>query len=124
MDGLKAKLETAYKASGGKKVNIISHSMGGLLLRCFITLHHEVSTLLISLIIYPVCCIMNAHLTNFYTVALRCFIISQVFAKYVNKWICIACPFQGNEVNKKNLIVLPLYNIIIVMLLFQYMKDI
>ncbi|KAJ0972354.1 hypothetical protein J5N97_020313 [Dioscorea zingiberensis] len=59
MDGLKVKLETAYKSSGGKKVNIISHSMGGLLVRCFISLHHE------------------------------------VFAKYVNKWICIACPFQG-----------------------------
>ncbi|KAL8171869.1 hypothetical protein V2J09_023673 [Rumex salicifolius] len=59
MDGLKLKLETAYKASGGRKVNIISHSMGGLLVKCFLSL-------------YP-----------------------KIFAKYVNKWICIACPFQG-----------------------------
>lgn len=59
LDGLKSKLETAYKASGGKKVNLISHSMGGLLIQCFLSLHHD------------------------------------VFAKYVNKWICIACPFQG-----------------------------
>ncbi|KAE8729556.1 hypothetical protein F3Y22_tig00003518pilonHSYRG00022 [Hibiscus syriacus] len=41
MDGLKVKLETAYKASGGRKVNIISHSMGGLLVMCFISLHNE-----------------------------------------------------------------------------------
>ncbi|XP_010912143.1 phospholipase A(1) LCAT3 isoform X1 [Elaeis guineensis] len=59
LDDLRVKLESAYKASGGKKVNIISHSMGGLLLRCFISLYND------------------------------------VFAKYVNKWICIACPFQG-----------------------------
>ncbi|XP_062198890.1 phospholipase A(1) LCAT3 isoform X1 [Phragmites australis] len=59
MAGLRAKLETAYKTSGGKKVNIISHSMGGLLVRCFMSMNHD------------------------------------VFAKYVNKWICIACPFQG-----------------------------
>ncbi|PIA29785.1 hypothetical protein AQUCO_05800100v1 [Aquilegia coerulea] len=59
MDGLKDKLSTAYKSSGGRKVNIITHSMGGLLVLCFLSLHHE------------------------------------VFAKYVNKWICIACPFQG-----------------------------
>jgi len=59
MAGLRAKLETAYKTSGGKKVNIISHSMGGLLVRCFMSMNHD------------------------------------VFSKYVNKWICIACPFQG-----------------------------
>lgn len=59
MNGLKEKLETAYKASGGRKVNIISHSMGGLLVTCFISLHND------------------------------------VFSKYVNKWITIACPFQG-----------------------------
>ncbi|KAJ1290385.1 hypothetical protein BS78_02G239000 [Paspalum vaginatum] len=59
MAGLRTKLETAYKASGGKKVNLISHSMGGLLVRCFMSMNHD------------------------------------VFAKYVNKWICIACPFQG-----------------------------
>ncbi|KAF8701093.1 hypothetical protein HU200_033745 [Digitaria exilis] len=59
MSGLKSKLETAYKTSGGKKVTIISHSMGGLLVRCFMSMNHD------------------------------------VFAKYINKWICIACPFQG-----------------------------
>ncbi|CAN6211247.1 unnamed protein product [Urochloa humidicola] len=59
MAGLRTKLETAYKASGGKKVNIISHSMGGLLVRCFMSMNHD------------------------------------VFKKYVNKWICIASPFQG-----------------------------
>ncbi|WOL17920.1 phospholipase A(1) LCAT3 isoform X1 [Canna indica] len=59
MVGLKTKLEAAYKASGGQKVNIVSHSMGGLLVQCFMSLHND------------------------------------VFEKYVNKWICIACPFQG-----------------------------
>ncbi|KAI8556025.1 hypothetical protein RHMOL_Rhmol05G0220800 [Rhododendron molle] len=59
MDGLKEKLEVAYKASGGRKVNIISHSMGGLLVMSFMSLNND------------------------------------VFSKYVNKWICIACPFQG-----------------------------
>ncbi|CAN6575270.1 unnamed protein product [Malus baccata var. baccata] len=59
MEGLKVKLETAYKASGGRKVNIISHSVGGLLVTCFMSLHTD------------------------------------VFSKYVSKWICIACPFQG-----------------------------
>ncbi|KAL6132403.1 hypothetical protein ACLB2K_064646 [Fragaria x ananassa] len=59
MEDLQVKLETAYKASGGRKVNIISHSMGGLLVMCFMSLHHE------------------------------------VFSKYVSKWICISCPFQG-----------------------------
>ena len=43
MDGLKAKLEDVYKASGGRKVNIISHSMGGLLLTCFMHFHNDVS---------------------------------------------------------------------------------
>ncbi|KAI3470368.1 hypothetical protein Pfo_027031 [Paulownia fortunei] len=59
IDGLKEKLEAAYKASRGRKVNIISHSMGGLLVSCFISLH------------------------------------SDIFSRYVNKWITIATPFQG-----------------------------
>ncbi|KAL6501064.1 Phospholipase A(1) lcat3 [Orobanche hederae] len=59
LDGLKEKLEAAYRASGGRKVNIISHSMGGLLVSCFISLH------------------------------------SDIFSRYVNKWITIATPFQG-----------------------------
>lgn len=59
LEGLRSKLETAYKASGGRKVDIISHSMGGLLVSCFLSLHQD------------------------------------VFSKYVRKWICIACPFQG-----------------------------
>lgn len=44
MNGLKMKLQTAWKASGGKKVNLISHSMGGLLVRCFMYLHKDVFT--------------------------------------------------------------------------------
>lgn len=43
MVGLRAKLETAYKVSGGKKVNIISHSMGGLLVSCFMSMNRDVS---------------------------------------------------------------------------------
>lgn len=26
----------------------------------------------------------------------NCSMIHQVFAQYINKWICIACPFQGS----------------------------
>lgn len=42
MDGIKEKLEAAYKASGGKKVNIVSHSMGGLLVKCFLSLYPDI----------------------------------------------------------------------------------
>eukprot|EP00249_Psilotum_nudum_P003534 c16952_g1_i1 orf=246-1667(+) len=42
MDGFKSKLETIYKASGGKKLNIVSHSMGGVLVKSFLALHHDV----------------------------------------------------------------------------------
>lgn len=44
MESFQAKLETAYNASGGKKVNIISHSMGGLLVSSFLALHYEVDS--------------------------------------------------------------------------------
>ncbi|XP_057971251.1 lecithin-cholesterol acyltransferase-like 4 [Malania oleifera] len=37
-----AKLESVYNASGGKKMSIISHSMGGLLVKCFMSLHSDV----------------------------------------------------------------------------------
>ncbi|KAA3468483.1 phospholipase A(1) LCAT3 isoform X1 [Gossypium australe] len=78
MDGLKVKLETAYKASGGRKVTIISHSMGGLLVMCFMSLHNEVCSF---------CHAAVENLTIIYKL--------HVFSKYVNKWITIACPFQG-----------------------------
>ncbi|MBA0681013.1 hypothetical protein Goari_012676, partial [Gossypium aridum] len=78
MDGLKVKLETAYKASGGRKVTIISHSMGGLLVMCFMSFHNEVCSF---------CHVAVENLTIIYKL--------HVFSKYVNKWITIACPFQG-----------------------------
>ncbi|XP_031248041.1 lecithin-cholesterol acyltransferase-like 4 [Pistacia vera] len=37
-----AKLESVYNVSGGKKINIISHSMGGLLVKCFMSLHSDI----------------------------------------------------------------------------------
>ncbi|XP_059628614.1 phospholipase A(1) LCAT3 [Cornus florida] len=48
MEGFKAKLDTAYQASGGRKVNIISHSMGGLLVLCFMSLHNDVFSKYVS----------------------------------------------------------------------------
>ncbi|XP_024360541.1 lecithin-cholesterol acyltransferase-like 4 [Physcomitrium patens] len=42
MDRLKAKLEMMYEVSGGKKVDIITHSMGGIVLKSFLALHPEV----------------------------------------------------------------------------------
>lgn len=42
MEKFKAKLENMYKASGGKKADIISHSMGGILVKSFLALHHDV----------------------------------------------------------------------------------
>lgn len=48
LDRLAAKLEAVYNASGGKKINIISHSMGGLLVKCFMCLHSDVRLLHIA----------------------------------------------------------------------------
>ncbi|XP_047971885.1 lecithin-cholesterol acyltransferase-like 4 [Salvia hispanica] len=42
LDRLAAKLESVYTASGGRKINIISHSMGGLLTKCFMSLHPDI----------------------------------------------------------------------------------
>ncbi|KAF8379029.1 hypothetical protein HHK36_028456 [Tetracentron sinense] len=56
-----SKIGCCIQGFWGRKVNIISHSMGELLMLCFLSL-------------YP-----------------------DVFAQYVNKWICIVCPFQGNS---------------------------
>jgi pimeloyl-ACP methyl ester carboxylesterase len=41
MEKFKTKLQDMYKASGGKKVDIISHSMGGILVKSFLALHHD-----------------------------------------------------------------------------------
>lgn len=43
LERLASQLELVYNASGGKKINIISHSMGGLLVKCFMCLHSDVS---------------------------------------------------------------------------------
>jgi hypothetical protein len=42
MERFKLKLEIMVEASGGKKVDIVTHSMGGLLVKCFLALHPEV----------------------------------------------------------------------------------
>nr|CAB3488258.1 unnamed protein product [Digitaria exilis] len=42
LDRFSKKLESVYTASGGKKINLITHSMGGLLVKCFVSLHSDV----------------------------------------------------------------------------------
>lgn len=42
LDRFSRKLESVYTASGGKKINLITHSMGGLLVKCFMSLHSDV----------------------------------------------------------------------------------
>ncbi|KAI3455830.1 hypothetical protein Pfo_012493 [Paulownia fortunei] len=42
LERLASKLESVYTASGGRKINIISHSMGGLLIKCFMSLHSDI----------------------------------------------------------------------------------
>ncbi|KAM0922820.1 hypothetical protein ACQ4PT_005934 [Festuca glaucescens] len=42
LDQFSRKLESVYTASGGKKINLITHSMGGLLVKCFMSLHGDV----------------------------------------------------------------------------------
>lgn len=42
MEKFKVKLESMYEASGGKKANIVSHSMGGILVKSFLALHPDV----------------------------------------------------------------------------------
>lgn len=42
MERFAAKLESVYAASGGKKINLISHSMGGILVKCFMSLRPDV----------------------------------------------------------------------------------
>jgi triacylglycerol esterase/lipase EstA (alpha/beta hydrolase family) len=63
MDGLKLKLETAYKASGGRKVNIISHSMGGVLILCFMSLHRDVSIFFLHHYLRNLCSFYNREET-------------------------------------------------------------
>lgn len=43
MEAMKEKLKMMYEVSGGKKVNIVSHSMGGLIVKCFLALYPEVT---------------------------------------------------------------------------------
>lgn len=116
LDRLAAKLEAVYNASGGKKINIISHSMGGLLVKCFMCLHSDVRLLHIAFLSikyfefffsplspsFPICCVKGLCLVIWtFWCAIQCMfynvmpIVAQVFEKYVKNWIAIAAPFQG-----------------------------
>ncbi|KAJ4757875.1 Lecithin-cholesterol acyltransferase-like 4 [Rhynchospora pubera] len=42
MEKFQEKLETAYNSAGKRKLTVITHSMGGLLLKCFMSLHNDI----------------------------------------------------------------------------------
>ncbi|KAH0455165.1 hypothetical protein IEQ34_015197 [Dendrobium chrysotoxum] len=42
LDRFSAKLESIFNSSGGRKLNLVTHSMGGLLAKCFLSLHGDV----------------------------------------------------------------------------------
>lgn len=42
LDKFAVKLESIFTSSGGRKINLVTHSMGGLLVRCFLSLHGDV----------------------------------------------------------------------------------
>lgn len=42
LDRFSAKLESIFNLSGGRKLNLVTHSMGGLLAKCFLSLHGDV----------------------------------------------------------------------------------
>lgn len=52
LDRFSRKLESVYIASGEKKINLITHSMGGLLVKCFMSLHSDVGISLYILDLY------------------------------------------------------------------------
>lgn len=48
LDKFSAKLESVFTSSGGRKINIVTHSMGGLLVKCFMCLHSDVRLFLMN----------------------------------------------------------------------------
>lgn len=42
LDSFSAKLESIFNSCGGRRLNLVTHSMGGLLAKCFLSLHGDV----------------------------------------------------------------------------------
>lgn len=112
LERLAAQLELAYNASGGKKITIISHSMGGLLVKCFMCLHSDVRiNIFLFLDLFLFLFSFSISYLPFHGFLVISFLASasvlllaksynfmhvlQIFEKYVKNWIAIAAPFQG-----------------------------
>lgn len=95
LERLASKLESVYNTSGGKKINLISHSMGGLLVKCFMSLHSDVPILFLSLVLTFTSEIVSHILYFCVFIILNNATVLQIFEKYVKNWIAIAAPFRG-----------------------------
>ena len=98
LDRFSKKLESVYTASGGKKINLITHSMGGLLVKCFISLHSDVSacSCILDLSFWFAMFNVLHSFAGFKTIApfLNSVVfLLLVFEKYVKYWIAIVVPF-------------------------------
>lgn len=113
MECFAKKLESVYNASGGKKINIISHSMGGLLVKCFMSLHSDVIIppfLWVAILFFP-----------FSLLWVRCcglsYYVLMVFLLPSGPYLLFFFPFNGRFLRSMWKLGLPLLHLSVVRLL-------
>jgi len=105
MERLRCKLQSIYEETG-RKVDVVTHSMGGLLFKSFVALHKEDVAKYVSKWVAIAAPFRGEHdFEGFQNRTLKkdkksefkSFVAlhKEDVAKYVSKWVAIAAPFRG-----------------------------